>query len=131
MKITRCRDCGTERTRKETSECWNCGSTTFVACYTKDIAGGKTDCNENMCPHATSPEVCDYARAFARRAKDLAEDLYTTREVADRLQVSVETVRDWIASGQLTAIDLGGRTGYRITKPDLEAFMQSRKKYLD
>lgn len=126
MKTTRCRDCGAAQLPEDTV-CKICDGTDFVTCYSKQVGEKKFDCNEKKCPDAASPEPCAYARAFAQRAKDLSEGLYTTREVADRLQVSVETVRDWIASGQLTAIDLGGRTGYRITKPDLEAFMQSRK----
>ena len=57
--------------------------------------------------------------------------LLTVRDVAATLRVAEPTVREWIKSGELPAIELGGRTGYRITEPDLEAFMQSRKKYLD
>lgn len=53
--------------------------------------------------------------------------LLTVRDVAATLKVAEPTVREWIKSGELPAIELGGRTGYRVTEPDLEAFMQSRK----
>ena len=126
MKITRCRDCGSERLPGEKGGCRNCGGTEFVSCYPKPVGRGKIDCDESKCPVAASPDVCEYARAFARRAKDLSEALYTTREVADRLKVSVETVRDWIAGGKLAAVDLGGRTGYRVREADLKAFLAKR-----
>ena len=60
-----------------------------------------------------------------------ADRLLTVRDVAAKLRVTEPTVREWIARGELPALELGGRTGYRITETDLEAFMQSRKKYLD
>ena len=53
--------------------------------------------------------------------------MLTVRDVATTLGVTESTVCKWIRSGELPAIDLGGRTGYRITEPDLEAFMESRK----
>lgn len=52
--------------------------------------------------------------------------LLTTEEVAEELKVHVKTVRDWIASGELEAIDLG--QGYRIWKSDLMKFLNSRKR---
>jgi excisionase family DNA binding protein len=52
--------------------------------------------------------------------------LLTTEEVAEELKVHVKTVRDWIASGELEAIDLG--QGYRIWKTDLLKFLNSRKR---
>ena len=61
----------------------------------------------------------------------IEQHLLTVRDVATKLRVTEPTVREWITSGQLAAIELGGRTGYRITETDLEAFMLKRKKYLD
>jgi excisionase family DNA binding protein len=47
---------------------------------------------------------------------DMADDpLLTAEEVARKLHVHIETVRRWIRSGELRAIDLGGPAGYRIT----------------
>lgn len=51
----------------------------------------------------------------------------TVREVATELQVHEETVRRWIRSGELPAIELGGpRTMYRIRPAALGAFMRQR-----
>jgi excisionase family DNA binding protein len=52
--------------------------------------------------------------------------LLTTEEVAEELKVHVKTVRDWIAGGELEAIDLG--QGYRIWRNDLIKFLNSRKR---
>lgn len=52
--------------------------------------------------------------------------LLTTEEVAEELKVHVKTVRDWIANGELEAIDLG--QGYRIWKSDLMKFLNSRRR---
>ena len=47
-------------------------------------------------------------------------------EVAERLRVHVETVRRWLRSGELRGAQLGGKSGYRITEDDLEAFMDQK-----
>lgn len=44
-------------------------------------------------------------------------------EIAERLQVHVETVRRWLRSGDLKGRDFGGRTGYRVREVDLQAFL--------
>lgn len=52
----------------------------------------------------------------------------TVDEVASLFRVSIETVRRWIRSGELKALDLGGpRMGYRILRTDVDAF--ARPKY--
>lgn len=53
--------------------------------------------------------------------------LFTVDEVAKRLAVHPDTVRNWIKSGELIAIDLGGRAGYRISQSELEAFLRRRQ----
>ncbi len=58
--------------------------------------------------------------------QDSDNKLLTTDEVAVELKVHVKTVRDWIASGELEALDLG--QGYRIWKSDLMKFLNSRKR---
>ncbi len=55
------------------------------------------------------------------------EVLYTVEEVATQLSVHPETVRNWIKSGQLAAINLGGAAGYRISESDLADFLQKRR----
>lgn len=49
----------------------------------------------------------------------------TVRDVADRLDVAEATVRLWIKSGALRAIDIG--KGWRISDTDLEQFLTSRE----
>lgn len=46
----------------------------------------------------------------------------TVKEVADRLKVAEATVRHWIKTGELRAIDIG--KGWRIADADLEQFIQ-------
>ena len=53
------------------------------------------------------------------------ERMYTVEEVAQRLRVNPRTVRSWIASGELIALDVGRE--YRISQSDLNAFMEKRK----
>jgi excisionase family DNA binding protein len=51
------------------------------------------------------------------------EEPLTVEEVAQRLRVSIETVRTWIRTGELNAIDVGK---YLIYPADLEDFKQRR-----
>ena len=55
------------------------------------------------------------------------DQLLTVEEVADQLSVHIETVRRWIRSGELQAVDLGGPAGYRIALSELDRFIQERK----
>ncbi len=55
------------------------------------------------------------------------QEVYTVQEVAQNLKVSERTVRNWIESGELPAFPIGKR-GYRISKADLQAFIDERKK---
>jgi excisionase family DNA binding protein len=55
------------------------------------------------------------------------EEVYTVQEIAQNLKVSERTVRNWIESGELPAFPIGKR-GYRISKADLQAFIDERKK---
>ena len=49
----------------------------------------------------------------------------TVQELAERLEVAEETVRRWIKSGELRAIDIG--KGWRIADADLERFLKTRE----
>ena len=51
--------------------------------------------------------------------------LYTLEQVADRLQVSVRTLRRWIDAGDLVAHRIG--RGLRITEADLQTFIRIRR----
>jgi excisionase family DNA binding protein len=56
----------------------------------------------------------------------MPQDHYqTVQEVADRLEVAEATVRQWIKSGALRAIDIG--KGWRISDTDLAQFLRSRQ----
>lgn len=51
----------------------------------------------------------------------------TTLQVAELFQVTEETVRRWIRSGDLPVLQLGtGRSGYRIRREDVDRFIQDR-----
>jgi excisionase family DNA binding protein len=52
-------------------------------------------------------------------------ELLTVEEVAKEIKVHPETVRAWIRSGELVAVDIGGK--YRVTRSDLNDFLQRRK----
>jgi excisionase family DNA binding protein len=51
----------------------------------------------------------------------------TVNQVAQRLQVDVQTVRRWLRSGDLVGIPFGGRTGWRVTEQELQAFLDRRR----
>lgn len=56
----------------------------------------------------------------------MPQDQYqTVQEVADRLEVAEATVRQWIKSGVLRAIDIG--KGWRVSDTDLGQFLRSRE----
>lgn len=57
-----------------------------------------------------------------------SEVLLTVQEVAARLRVKPETVTGYIRQRKLKAIDLGGRSGYRIKQEWYEQFVEERKK---
>lgn len=53
------------------------------------------------------------------------EEFLTTKDIASALKVTLLTVRRWITSGQLVAMDLGKE--YRIARSDFEKFLEERK----
>jgi excisionase family DNA binding protein len=56
----------------------------------------------------------------------MPQDRYqTVQELAERLEVAEATVRLWIKSGELRAIDIG--KGWRISDTDLALFLTSRE----
>jgi excisionase family DNA binding protein len=50
------------------------------------------------------------------------EDMLTLEEVAQRLKVSVKTIRRWLQQGRLTGIKMGKL--WRIRETELEAFIE-------
>ena len=55
------------------------------------------------------------------------EALYTVEDIARIFSVHPETVRNWIKSGELGGLKLGGAAGYRISESDLQAFLKKRR----
>lgn len=53
------------------------------------------------------------------------EELLTVEDAAKRVKVHPETIRGWIRSGELPAVDIGGK--YRIYPEDLDTFLKRRK----
>ncbi len=52
------------------------------------------------------------------------EQLLTVEQIADRLQVTEWTVRNWLRQGRLRGLRLGSRTaGWRVRPSDLEHFL--------
>lgn len=51
----------------------------------------------------------------------------TTSDVAARLDVSLDTVRRWLRSGELKGTPFG-RAGYRIDDEDFQAFLRQRRR---
>lgn len=53
-------------------------------------------------------------------------EYFTVEQIAEQMQVHERTVRNWIAHEGLPAFPIGKR-GYRISKGDLQAFIERRK----
>ena len=51
----------------------------------------------------------------------------TVDQVAKRLKVNEQTVRRWLREGELQGVAFGGRTGWRISEADLQAFWDARR----
>jgi excisionase family DNA binding protein len=54
--------------------------------------------------------------------------LLTVEQVAERLQVNEQTIRRWLRDGDLNGVSFGGRTGWRISEEDLQAFLDRRRE---
>lgn len=55
-----------------------------------------------------------------------AERWITVADIVERLKVHEQTVRRWIRDGDLQAIELGGKSGYRVNEAEFEAFLAER-----
>jgi len=71
---------------------------------------------------------CDELSVGDKPMQDDSEWL-TVEDVAKQLKVHIKTVRHWINTGELEAMNIG--RGYRISKSDLQAFIEKRKKRRD
>ena len=62
----------------------------------------------------------------------VAEQWLTVQDVAELLQVRIETVRRWVRRGELPVLELGGpRSVYRIRPDDLDRFVWQRYRLLN
>ena len=62
--------------------------------------------------------------AFAVASPRL-EPYYGTREIAEALGVTQQTVRQWLTSGIMQGVKMGGGTGrWRVSASALEAFKE-------
>lgn len=52
--------------------------------------------------------------------------LLSVEDVAARLDVTEETVRRWLRSGDLRGIRLSRKAGWRIRESELQAFLDKR-----
>lgn len=55
----------------------------------------------------------------------MSERFFTAEEVAAKLKLNKVTVLRWIRNGKLSAVNLGGTSGYRIRGADVEALLWS------
>lgn len=55
----------------------------------------------------------------------MEERIYTLQQVAEMLEFHPNTIRRWIAKGDLVASELGGQ--FRIRKSDLDALMDRKQ----
>jgi excisionase family DNA binding protein len=56
----------------------------------------------------------------------IEETWLTVEQIARQMQVTDQTVRRWLKSGELVGTNFGGRTGYRIREADANAFLERR-----
>lgn len=52
----------------------------------------------------------------------------TVQQVAERLQVHPETVREWLRDGRLRGGRISRRAGWRIRPGDLSAFVEGQRR---
>lgn len=57
-------------------------------------------------------------------SKDL--EIYTLEEIAQLLQVTRRTIYTWVKDGKLKAFKVG--RGWRVTREELDTFLNSRNK---
>jgi excisionase family DNA binding protein len=53
------------------------------------------------------------------------EELLTVVEVASRLRVTEETVREWLRRQTLSGYNFGGRTGWRIPASEIGRLLEA------
>ena len=64
--------------------------------------------------------------SYGPNITSMDERWLTVKQIAERLQVSEQTVNRWLRLGELKGIAFGGRTGYRIRESDLQEFLEAK-----
>jgi excisionase family DNA binding protein len=59
----------------------------------------------------------------------MGKEFYTVKEIADTLEVKVETVQNWIRDKKLPAYKIGNT--YRVRAEDFERFLEERRTTQD
>jgi excisionase family DNA binding protein len=59
--------------------------------------------------------------------RPMEDEMLTVQEIAQQMKVSERTVRNWIEHEGLVAFPIGKR-GYRVSRSDLNAFIEKRKR---
>ena len=60
----------------------------------------------------------------------MMDKLLTPEEVAERFAVSPKTLRDWLRTGKMKGIKVGGKL-WRVSESDLDQFIESSKIQVD
>jgi len=56
----------------------------------------------------------------------LSDELLTLQQVADEMQLHIETIRAWVREKKLPAYKISARE-YRVRRSDLEKFLEDRR----
>lgn len=57
------------------------------------------------------------------------ERMYTVAQVAKRLQLHPQTIREWLRAGDLVGVRLGGtKAGWRIAASEVDRFLERRRR---
>lgn len=89
-----------------------------------DLADDKTLVGLEVLNVSQKIDAGSFSHLEALRAK--VKPFYTTRELARVLNVKETTISGKIRRGELQAIALGGRAGYRIPSSEVEALLARR-----
>jgi excisionase family DNA binding protein len=77
--------------------------------------------SRTLLPSDSDEEAAGFGPTRGRRHRDDQIKFFTIAEVAERLRVSIRTIRRWIESGDLIAHRRGGIV--RVAESDLRAFL--------
>lgn len=59
----------------------------------------------------------------------MQDEWMTVEQIADSLKVDGQTVRRWLRDGKLPGKNFGGKTGWRIKRGDVDAYLGGAPNY--